>query len=355
MRLSTSDSDRGEEPFFGRALAWIAVTFAVVFGGGMATGAVYHPRPLAPDPSHLVGSEHMVVLFGNSRFEAGVNPARLAAALSKPGHRVDVQLFSGGGWDALHYYQLALLARDVLRPGRDVAVIEVAADSVNDQASGNRLGVLRPEVARWLATLPGEPLETRLDIVAGFASLYRYRTSLQSVLLARWLERVAAAVGGALSPAGLLGPPPREQPYRLVLAPGEQTLIQDVAGDQEACRMAMRRALTHRLQGLRVGGFKWAALERAIALLRDRGIAVVLVQTPISDWMRDWFSHTEGGPEFEVRLTELERRGVLVERRWPTSMSAPDRFWDDTHMKASTAAVAFTDALAARLQVALGW
>lgn len=352
MRSSTSASNEGA--FFGRAIACLAITFATTFGLAALAGRYYHPQSLTPDSRRVAASDHLVALLGNSRFEAGIDLALLAQTLSRPGQRVDVELFSGGGWDALHYYQLALLARDVLRPGRDVVVMEIAADDVNDDNAGNRLGSLRPEVARAMLALPDEPLETRLDIGAGLAALYRYRGSIQGIVLAPRLERWATRIGGLLAQLGLVGLPPREPPFHLVMAPGSLTRIEQVEGDQNACRLAMRRVYTGHLDGLKVGGFKWSAIERAVQALRERGIAVVLVQTPMSQWMRDWLARTPGGASFTACMGRLRAGGVTIEDQWPPAMNAADRFWDDTHMNVA-AGVEFTRALAERIRSTQGW
>jgi hypothetical protein len=342
-------------PFFGRALVLLAVVLAVGLGLGRAAGRAYRPKPLAPTAEEVAASERFVLILGNSVFEAGIDPARLAAQLSSPSQAARARMFTGGGWDALHYYMLALLAKDQLRPQRDAVVIEVSPSSLDDAQPGNRLGTLRPEVARELISLPGAPLETRLDVLCGaVAPLYRYRMSLHGVLAERW-ARAAAAAGPALGGAGLAGAAPRQPPFRLVTAPGRDFVIDRIEGDREAfLRVAAEQtaALAGRIE---VGGFKRVALERAIAALRARDIPVVLVQTPSAPWHEQLMARGAAAGAYQALLERLRRdTGVTILARWPAPLREAGKFWDGNHMVAGATA-AFTDALAAELRATLSW
>ena len=88
-------------------------------------------------------------------------------------------MYSGGGWDSIHYYMLALLSRDRLRSRREGVIIEVSPFSLNDAETDNRINAVRPEVALTLADVPGEPIEDRLKILVGaVGGLYRYRQQI---------------------------------------------------------------------------------------------------------------------------------------------------------------------------------
>jgi hypothetical protein len=303
--------------------------------------------------SEVAGAEHFVLILGNSRFEAGIDPARLTAEL---GPRVQAQAFNGGGWDALHYYMLAILSRDLLRPGRDAVLIEVSSTSLDDGQPANRLGTLRPEAAREILALPGEPIETRLDVLTGaIAGLYRYRASIHYVALGPRIDQAAHDLEPALARLRLVAGAPMEPPYRLKLAPGRDFVIESVEGDGAALREASRKLARLNVGKLQVGGFKLTALARAVALLRDRGIAVFLVETPTADWL----ARLSAGSAFQKNYLEGVQRiaaesGALLLRDWQPALHDESRFWDDQHMTAGST-VDFTDALAARLRPALGW
>lgn len=345
MRSSISSSD-----FFARALVLLAIVLLVALGIGRFAGHLYRPQSLTPDTAAVESAAHDLALFGNSRFEAGIDAARLAERLSRPGAPVHAQLFDGGGWDALHYYMLALLARGVLRPGRDAVIVEVSAASLDDAQPANRLGTLRPEVARELAALPGEPLETRLDILCGAAAgLYRYRNSIQAIAIGTRLERAAQMVAARLP--SLFGEPAAQPAYRLIVAPGRNFVMERVEGDAGALLAASRRQSEAAAATVRVGGFKLAALRRAVHALRSRGLAVMLVETPTSDWMESLTAHGDYRPLVRA-LADSE--GAVLAADWPPAFHAQTRFWDDSHM-VSAATADFTDALAARARESFAW
>jgi hypothetical protein len=334
-------------------LALIAIGAALALGAGHVAGRLHALQPLAPTAAELSAAGHLVVLFGNSRFEAGILPEPLAAAL---GPEVRARAFTGGGWDAVHYLMLAILSRDLLRPERDAVVIEVSPMSLNDFDSANRLGTVRPEAARAVAALPGAPVELRLDVLTGaLAGLYRYRVSLQSIALAPQLDRLAATVGGELERFGLLGAPPEAPPFTLVTAPGRNFVIQEIKGDRSRFDSANRRLQQAQLATLQVGGFKLAALDRAVAMLRERRLPVFLVETPTSPWLSQKLDAAPAGPRYHTALRALaERRGALLLDAWPAPLTDDERFWDGMHMVAG-ASRDFTAALALRLRARLGW
>jgi hypothetical protein len=95
-----------------------------------------------------------------------------------------------------------------------------------------------------------------------------------------------------------------------------------------------------------VGGFKIRALERAVGALRAHDIEVYLVEIPTSRWFTEAVSRSPGGIVYRQVLPRIaEANGAKFLNAWPDSFRDEDRFWDDTHMLASSTA-AFTDALA---------
>src|SRR5215813_3630266 len=151
--------------FFGRGLALIGLTLAAAIAVGHLIGAKYNPQRLAPTVADVSASDRFIVLFGNSRLETAVDIRQLAVGLGGDNARLGISMFSGGGWDSIHYYQLALLSKDVLRPGRDTVLIETSPLSMDDANIGNRLGVIRPTAALEVAAVPGTPLEDRLEVL----------------------------------------------------------------------------------------------------------------------------------------------------------------------------------------------
>jgi hypothetical protein len=249
---------------------------------------------------------------------------------------------------------LALLSREVLRPGRDAAVIEIALGSLDDADAQNRLGPIRPEVALREVALLGMPTETRLDILVGaVAGLYRYRMTLQSQVLQPRIAGIVERLAQSLGRLGLVGAPVREPPYELVTVPGKDFVIEKVKGDAAAFQAASRRKLLHTLSSLAVGGFKTEAIIRAAHALAERGVLVFFVQIPTSRWYSDHLFATAAGHRYQASLPEILRASSarpLLE--WPQRFSDETRFWDDTHMLDSSKAD-FTDELASRLAEAL--
>lgn len=337
-------------PFFGRALVLLAIAALVAVGGGHLAGRLHPPQALAPSAQEIRGSDHFVVLFGNSHFEAGVLPDRLASDLSRDGRKVRAHAFTGGGWDALHYFMLGLLSQNVLRPDRDLAVIEVCPSTLDDAADHNRLGTIRPEAALPVAMLSGAPIELRLDVLlGGIAGLYRYRASLQSTMLPR-LERVASHLGERLHLAGELRVAPK---FELVTMPGMDFVIREIRGDRLAFQRASRAGLADGAPKIKVGGYKLAALERTVELLRRRRIEVWLVETGTSSW---YDAQLRSVPAWGVYKDAMRRLaalpGVHYAADWPADLSADAEFWDDTH-RVGTSAPRFTDELAKRIATSL--
>ena len=362
MPSSTSSSSGGSSeagerptgppagPFFARACVLLLVILVTALGTGRVIGSAHHPRPLTVEAAEVAAADHFVLLLGNSRFAAGIDPERLARRLSRPGATVRTHMFEGGGWDALHYYMLAMLSGDALRRGRDAVVIEVSPGSIDDGHSANRLGVLRPETAAAIARLPGAPIETRLDVLCGAAAgLYRYRVSLQGMVIAPRLETLAQQLVGPLGRAGLIGEPRQAAPFQLVLAPGRDFVIDHVKGDRAALLAATRRTFETGLPRWRGGGYKLEALRRAVLLLEQRGVRVILVETPTSAWAEARLAESATGQRYFQLVRGLaDGTGALLMRDWPAPLRADTLFWDDAHM-VSTATADFTDALADRL------
>jgi hypothetical protein len=342
----------GREPssFFGQATLFLLLMLGTSIIIGHGVGRLYRPLPLSPAPERVVAADRFVLLFGNSRFEAGIDPERLAHGLSASS-RVDAAMFTGGGWDVLHYYMLALLARDTLRPWRDAVVIEVSPLSMNDAQCNNRLGVIRPETALEVAGLPREPAETRLSILLGaVVGLYRYRDSIQQGPLDRGLTVCAGYLSVPLVWVGFLGPPRAEPSFRLIPAPGREYVIQEIQGDMMAFQAANRRRLQATLRTLRFGAFMLRALERAVVILREKNIDVYLVSTPLSRWFQDRVDGSPAGLSFKRALERLaSETGAEFLKDWPEHCYDERNFWDDTHMT-SQATKMFTDAVAKRLR-----
>lgn len=320
--------------FFARGLVLIAITIAVTLALGHAAVLFHHQQPLGLTRSDISNFDHMLVAFGNSRFYSNIDFDELAKDLSKPCADVKPIDLSGGGWDSLHFYMLALLTKDLLQPGRDAVLIEVSPLSENDNESANRMAVFRPSVAWKLVEVPGTPFETRLDILLGaIADLYRYRGSIPYELMAPWLERVADHVGVMLNRGGMEGPPVYSPPFSATIVPGRKIVVSEIRGDVNAYLEQSREYLLPQIQTLRFGGFKFAALERAVSVLRGHDIEVYLVQTPTSRWLREQLDQTESGHRFQLEMPLLARRtGAILLNEWPETAFDPSRYSDDMHM-----------------------
>lgn len=356
LAITANRSDRPEYApcegnFFPRAL--LLLVFSVVFALGMShlVGRVYWPQPLSPAPEMVRGSEKFWLIFGNSRFEAGINSDLLAATLSQSlGVKVKAQMYSGGGWDSIHYYMLALLSRDRLRSGRDGVIIEVSPFSLNDAETDNRINAVRPEVALTLADVPGEPIEDRLKILVGaVGGLYRYRQQIQGLMLYPRLRGWLMRVGVQLEKTGLVKTVRSRIPFQLVFAPGREFVVQDILGDRAALRASDRQNLAKRIPSLRFGGYKFRALERAVRTFRSQGIDVYLVQTPTSHWSNTHLRRTVADTSFRTAIARLAKTtGAVPLIDWPSIYYDEQRFWDETHMAAG-ATDTFTSVLAKQL------
>jgi hypothetical protein len=345
--------DRQVEPsaesFFSRSLALIVGIALIVLLAGQTAGLAYRPRPLGPSRREVLASDRFVAVFGGSRVEAGIDPSLLSEELSAHGQNVKAAVYAGGGWDMLHSYMLALLSRDILRPNRDAVVVDVSAWSVNDTWEANRLGAIRPSVALEVAALPGEPLEARLDVLLGAVSgLYRYRVSLQATIGTK-LTAGAERLGGLLRRAGLVrnGAAPA---FTLITEPGKNFVIQEIKGDLKAFHELDRHRQDVSIDALKTGGFKLRALERTVAVLRERGITVYLVQIPTSKWFYDRLARVPGAAAYRDSIPDIaERSQAKLLADWPEPFYRSDRFWDEMHMTPS-ACQSFTRALAESLR-----
>lgn len=320
--------------FFARGLVLIAVTIAVTLALGNVTLLVHHSDTLVPSRSNLTTADHLVVAFGNSRFYSNIDFDELGQQLSKPGNDVKVIDSTSGGWDSLHFYMLALLYKDVLMPGRDAVLIEVSPLSEDDNESANYLDAIRPSAAWRVAELPGMPLESRLDLLLGsVVDLYRFRGRIQYFKLAPRLAHATERLGGVLQRVGLEGPPVYSPTFKEITVPGRKYVVKEIQGDVDALRNQDRQYVLTNLQTLRFGGFKFAALERAVGVLRERNIAVYLVQTPTSRWLREQLNRTPSGIRFNQQVPELARRtGAVLLNDWPDTSFDQYRFSDDMHM-----------------------
>lgn len=343
MRSSTSSSDdlrEHDRPFFGGASGWLAVFAASVLGLCTAAGIVNRPTPLAPTTAELDRQSHELVLFGNSRFEAAFDPDELGTALG-----IGCKMYSGGGWHALHYQQLALINAKVLRAERDVVAIDVSILSMQ-QPNPTRLGVIRPEAAIPVATLPDLPTEARFDVLFGAIDpLYRYRSAIQA-RLAGPLERVALRLPLPWGSA------PKAPAYRLVTDPDRNWVMKNIEGDREAFRRESRLHLVDTARTLETVISQRASTEDAVTRLRAAGITVVLVEVPVSRWLEEKMK----GPvltEHRAWLDRLATRsGAVVARTWPDELYDESLFYDDQHYF-SVATPAVDRAFAATIRSAL--
>ena len=95
-----------------------------------------------------------------------------------------------------------------------------------------------------------------------------------------------------------------------------------------------RSYLLPQVQTLRFGGFKFAALESAVRVLRDHDIDVYLVQTPTSRWLRERLDQTEGGRRFLEEMPELAKRerGQFCSTIGLKTAFDQNRYSDDMHV-----------------------
>ncbi len=348
MRLSTSSSERvavaessvpgaAAKNFFPSALGLLALVLAVPLLAGHEIGRHYRPQPLAPSAAQVDAADRFVSLFGNSRFDAGIDPLALKHQLSS-GTVVDVVAYIGGGWDALHFLNLAMLQKDVLRPDRDVVLIEVSPLSLNDADVNNRMGVIRPEAANAVATLPSLPLEMRLDVALGkYVGLYRYRQSVQSNLLWSKWESLNRRLEPLLLRLGLVGAARHPKPFELRTAAGRNWVIEGIVGDRAAFVATNRPRLEHDVGELRFGGYKWEGLTRAVTALRARHIEVYLLELPMSHWLEGKLHATPAWRDFRSSVTRLsEQTGAHFLGDWPVGLSDEALYWDEEHMVAAT-------------------
>jgi hypothetical protein len=346
MRSSTSSS----ESFFSRACALLASAGLITLALAALFGRLHRPQPLSPAPAEVAAVEREVVGLGNSHFEAAIDPDAVTRAFATHGERVTWHQYTGGGWNALQYLMLAQLAGDVLRPGRDLVLIDASPVALNEAEEDDHLGTIRPDAAWSVARLPGLPMESRLDVLLGALSpLYRYRTALQAAFWAHLEPLVARR-----APARLVRPSAAPPPFTLVTDPGRNFVIREVRGDREQFRAQHRRWLDRWIARARFGGYKREALIRAVAGLRARGIDVVLVETPTSGWFRARFDASEAGVAYRAALTAVAQAaaGRLLDH-WPARFDEDDRYWDDYHL-ASTQAADFDAVLVEQLVALLG-
>jgi hypothetical protein len=311
-------SDDGR-PFVGGALAWLAALGALTLGICFGAGVLNRPTPLAPSTAELDRHASTLVLFGNSRFEAAFDPDELGTALG-----TGCKMYSGGGWHALHYQQLALINARALRSGRDAVAIDVSILSMQ-QATPTRLGVIRPEAALSVATLPGLPTEARLDVLLGAIDpLYRYRATIQG--------RLAGPLENAVRRLPLpWGASPAAAPYRLVTDPERNWVMKSIEGDREAFRQESRRRLLETARTLETVPSQRAAIEVGVRRLRTAGVAVALVEVPVSRWLDEKLA----GPVVADHRAWLDRlaseTGAHVLRSWPAELHDEALFYDDQH------------------------
>jgi hypothetical protein len=106
------------------------------------------------------------------------------------------------------------------------------------------------------------------------ADLYRYRGRIQYHELAPRLGHVADLLGAVLQRVGLEGPPLYSPTFKETTVPGRKYVVKEIQGDVDAFRNDRREDMLTTLQAARFGGYKFAALERAVRVLRERNIPV---------------------------------------------------------------------------------
>jgi hypothetical protein len=326
----------------------LAIGLGLPLVAGHYVGRAYTPRALAPTSAEVNRTAHFLTIFGNSRTEAAISTARLERGLSAPDRPVEARMYNGAGWNALDYYELALLNRDRLRPGRDAVIIESSPLSTNDRQRW--VPNIRPEVALSVVAIPGLAAEHRLDILLGaVAGLYRYRSGLWDVAIGPRLERLAQGAGRGLAAVGLVGPSAKKQPFEVVIAPERPFVIQDVRGDRAALTALHRPRLQREIAEIAGGGPRLEALRRAVGVLRARGITVYLLEVPSSRWLNARLYATAAGQHFlEALETLATSSGAILLRRWPEPLFDDNLFWDEIHM-VGAASDRFTDELAKRI------
>jgi hypothetical protein len=155
------------------------------------------------------------------------------------------------------------------------------------------------------------------------------------------MERRMESVGAVVP-----GPQP---PFRLVVDPKREYVIDHVEGDRAAFNAEVRSTWLKTIGRLRFGGFRWSALDEAVRALRGRNIDVFLLEVPVSEWL---ISELRAVPQFIEYRMHLQRlvaeTGAVLLSDWPPDFSGVDRFWDESHMN-NAATERFTHELASRL------
>lgn len=331
MHSSTSSSeDAGIEPSaFRLAVGFLAVLISLTVLGARLIGRAYQPSPLSVGRAQLDKSPNLLVMFGNSRSKAAFDLALLERELG-----VGAVLFSGGGWHPIHYYQLALLNAPLLRPGRDCVVLDVSLLSFQGGSPPERLGVIRPDTVLSIASLPGLPAESRLDMLFGSTNnVYRYRSQIQGQLLEPRLTRAAEATASLLEKFGLEGPAPTTPRFRFVLDPSRDFVMKEIQGDLAAFQEAAREKLKQSLASFEVAPYHKVAAEKTVEELRRHKIDVVLVSVPLGRWVTDRLSAKTTWRQHQAWLDELARReGVKILRDWPEELLDERNFYDGHHL-----------------------
>ncbi len=330
--------------YFARAGVWLGALLVSVMVCGQTLGLAYEPKPMQVTPADLEGHERLLVIFGNSRTEAAFDADRLERALP-----VGVRVFSGGGWHPLHYYQLARLHAPVLRPSRDLVLLDASLLSISSAPPG-RLGAIRPEAALPVVALPELPTEARLDILLGAADpVYRYRSQVEAKFSSR-LDAGAERLAPLLGSLRLSGPPPTAPAFTLVTDPDKNFVMKEILGDKGAFRRASRERLTRTVAELTRPAYQLAALERSVTALRERGITVLLLEVPLSRWLTDQLERSPQLAPYRRWLDDLAARtGAQVLREWPEALRDERNFYDDQHLfSAATGPV--SDALVTTLR-----
>lgn len=335
-----------ERSFFPRAVMLLGLMGIIFSLFNFVANRLIPPDLKFPGEAALVAGDHCIYTFGNSRFRAAIDEEKLAALLSQPGDVVGVHQFTGNSWDSIHYYTLSLLSKDILRPGRDVVLIELSPISLDDTVELNRLDAIPPQASIPVALLPHESLEMRLEVLfAATSAAFRSRIAFHRGWIHDGATSRVEGLQKILQSFGLQRPMTRGGPIQV---------SPDVSNDlqlNEQWRRAFRHSLELETKSMHFGGLKLTALRLAVQTLRSRNIPVYLVQTPTSPWYHDQLRTNPANLSFRHTMPEVAKTsGSELILDWPAEAYDATHFGDDVHMlRGPQGAEYFTRLLASEL------